>query len=384
MSRPRAEDFLELVERLRRGRLKVYIGFAAGVGKTYRMLEEAHALTKRGVDVVVGFVETHGRVDTAALVHGLEVVPRRTLEYRGLRVEEMDLDAVVARRPEIAIVDEVAHTNVPGSRYAKRYEDVNALLDAGINVIGAFNIQHLESLNDLVEEATGVEIRETVPDTFLEQADQVVNLDLAVEDLLERLRTGKIYAPEKVTRALENFFQEEKLSTLRELALREVAESLGRAALANGREEVDEETTPRQGSGRVMVCISSRSPRAATLLRRGSRLSGRLNTDWYVVYVEAPEEAPDRIDSATQRVLHANIQKATELGAEVVRLQGDDIVATLLDFARSHAVAHILIGRTHASFWQHLRRGDFVQRMVREGDDFDLHICGLPERESAS
>ncbi|HBZ68460.1 MAG TPA: histidine kinase, partial [Deltaproteobacteria bacterium] len=148
MSRPRAEDFLELVERLRRGRLKVYIGFAAGVGKTYRMLEEAHALTKRGVDVVVGFVETHGRVDTAALVHGLEVVPRRTLEYRGLRVEEMDLDAVVARRPEIAIVDEVAHTNVPGSRYAKRYEDVNALLDAGINVIGAFNIQHLESLND--------------------------------------------------------------------------------------------------------------------------------------------------------------------------------------------------------------------------------------------
>jgi len=384
MSRPRAEDFLELVERLRRGRLKVYIGFAAGVGKTYRMLEEAHALAKRGVDVVVGFVETHGRVDTAALVHGLEVIPRRVLEYRGLNVEEMDLDAIVARRPEIAIVDEVAHTNVPGSRHAKRYEDVNALLDAGINVICAFNIQHLESLNDLVEEATSVEIRETVPDTFLEQADQVVNLDLAVEDLLERLRTGKIYAPEKVTRALANFFQEEKLSTLRELALREVAESLGRAALANGREEGGEETTPRQGSERVMVCISSRSPRAATLLRRGSRLAGRLNTDWYVVYVEAPDEAPDRIDSATQRILHGNIQKATELGAEVVQLQGDDVVTTLLDFARSHAVAHVLIGRTHSSFWRHLTRGDFVQRMVREADDFDLHICGLPDREPSS
>jgi len=384
MSRPRAEDFLELVERLRRGRLKLYIGFAAGVGKTYRMLEEAHALGKRGVDVVVGFVETHGRADTAALVHGLEVVPRRVLAYRGLNVEEMDLDAIVARRPEIAIVDEIAHTNVPGSRHAKRYEDVDALLDAGINVIGAFNIQHLESLNDLVEEATGVEIRETVPDTFLEQADQVVNLDLAVEDLLERLRAGKIYAPEKATRALENFFQKDKLTTLRELALREVAESLGRAALANGREEAGEETTPRQGSERVMVCISSRSPRAATLLRRGSRLAGRLNTDWYVVYVEAPDEAPDRIDSATQRILHANIQKARELGAEVVQLQGKDVVTTLLDFARSHAVAHVLIGRTHSSLWRHLLRGDFVRRMVREADDFDLHICGLPDREPSS
>ena len=384
MSRPRAEDFLELVERLRRGRLKLYIGFAAGVGKTYRMLEEAHALGKRGVDVVVGFVETHGRADTAALVHGLEVVPRRVLAYRGMNVEEMDLDAIVARRPEIAIVDEVAHTNVPGSRHAKRYEDVDVLLDAGINVIGAFNIQHLESLNDLVAEATGVEIRETVPDTFLEQADQVVNLDLAVEDLLERLRAGKIYAPEKATRALENFFKKDKLTTLRELALREVAESLGRAALANGREEPGEETTPRQGSERVMVCISSRSPRAATLLRRGSRLAGRLNTDWYVVYVEAPDEAPDRIDSATQRILHANIQKARELGAEVVQLQGKDVVTALLDFARSHAVAHILIGRTHSSFWRHLMRGDFVRRMVREADDFDLHICGLPEREASS
>jgi len=383
MSRPRAEDFLELVERLRRGRLKVYIGFAAGVGKTYRMLEEAHALAKRGVDVVVGFVETHGRADTAALLHGLEIVPRRFLAYRGLNVEEMDLDAIVARRPEIAIVDEIAHTNVPGSRHAKRYEDVDALLDAGINVIGAFNIQHLESLNDLVKEATRIEIRETVPDTFLEQADQVVNLDLAVEDLLERLRAGKIYAPEKATRALENFFQKDKLTTLRELALREVAESLGRAALANGREEAGEETTPRQGSERVMVCISSRSPRAATLLRRGSRLAGRLNTDWYVVYVEAPDEAPDRIDSATQRILHANIQKARELGAEVVQLRGKDVVTTLLDFARSHAVAHILIGRTHSSFLRHLMRGDFVRRMVREADDFDLHIIGMPEREAS-
>ena len=239
----------------------------------------------------------------------------------------MDLDAIVARRPEIAIVDEIAHTNVPGSRYAKRYEDVNALLDAGINVIGAFNIQHLESLNDLVQEATGVEIRETVPDTFLEQADQVVNLDLAVEDLLERLRAGKIYAPEKVTRALENFFQEDKLTTLRELALREVAESLGRAALANGREEGGEETTPRQGSERVMVCISSRSPRAAALLRRGSRLAGRLNTDWYVVYVEAPDEAP-RPNRFRRRSASFTRTSRRQLSLErkSFSFEGDDVV----------------------------------------------------------
>jgi len=384
MTRPRAEDFLELIERLRRGRLKVYIGFAAGVGKTYRMLEEAHALAKRGVDVVVGLVETHGRADTAALIHGLEVIPRRVIEYRGLRVEEMDLDAIVARRPEIVLVDEVAHSNVPGSRHAKRYEDVYTLLDAGINVICAFNIQHLESLKDLIEEATGVEIRETVPDTFLEQADQVVNLDLAVEDLLERLRAGKIYAPEKVTRALENFFQEDKLSTLRELALREVAESLGRAALAKGSAEDGEHAAPRRGSERVMVCISSRSPAAATLLRRGSRLAGRLNTDWYVVYVEAPSESPERIDSASQRILLANIQKANELGAEVVRLRGSDLVATLLEFARSHAVAHILIGRSQRRWWRSLLRRDFVQRMVREAEDFDLYICGGLESGAAS
>jgi two-component system sensor histidine kinase KdpD len=224
--RRRPEDFLELVERAKRGRLKVYIGPAAGVGKTYRMLEEAHALQKRGVDVVLGFVETHGRDETAALLDGLEAVPRRRVEYRGLAVEEMDLDAVLARRPQVAIVDEIAHTNVPGARNRKRYQDVLELLAAGINVIGAFNVQHLESLKDVVERATGVTIRETVPDTLLKQADQVVNLDLDAEDLLERLRSGKIYAADKVEWALRHFFKEENLSSLRELALREVAERL--------------------------------------------------------------------------------------------------------------------------------------------------------------
>jgi len=194
LDRKRPEDFLELVERAKRGRLKVYIGPAAGVGKTYQMLEEAHALKKRGVDVVLAFIETHGRAETEALVEGLEVIPRRRMEYRGVTVEEMDLDAVLKRHPQVAVVDELAHTNIPGSRNRKRYQDVFELLEAGINVICAFNVQHLESLNDLVKQATDVVVRETIPDSFLKQADQVVNLDLAVEDLIERLRAGKIYS----------------------------------------------------------------------------------------------------------------------------------------------------------------------------------------------
>src|SRR5512140_1025794 len=212
--RPSPQDFLELVERGKRGRLKLYVGFAAGVGKTWRMLEEAHALKRRGVDVVGALVETHGRADTAALVRDLELVPRRELDYRGVTVDEMDLEAVLARKPAVAIVDEIPHTNVPGSKNKKRYQDVLALLDAGINVIGALNIQHLESLNDLIQRNTGVRVRETVPDAFLEQADQVVNLDLAVEDLLERLNAGKIYPQEKIPWALEHFFKDPNLATL--------------------------------------------------------------------------------------------------------------------------------------------------------------------------
>lgn len=378
--RRRPEDFLELVERSRRGRLKVYIGFAAGVGKTYRMLEEAHALRERGVDVAVGFVETHGRAETAELVTGLEVVPRRRALYRGLAVEEMDLEAVLARKPRVALVDEVAHTNAPGSRNAKRAEDIGDLLDAGINVICAFNIQHLESLKDVVERATDVRIRETVPDTFLRQADQVVNLDLAVEDLLERLRSGKVYGAEKVGQALESFFRPANLSALRELALREVAESLGREAVGTAGSS---EPVRRATSQRVMVCIASHSPRAPALLRRGARLAGRLNTDWYCAWVETPAEAPERIDAAAQRVLHANLGTARALGAEIVRLSGGDAVAALLDFARSHAVGHVVIGRSRRSRWSHLLGRDFVRRMLDEADDFDLHVVGWNGGEDA-
>ena len=377
MARARPEDFLELVERAKGGRLKVYIGSAAGVGKTYRMLHEAHGLKQRGIDVVLGFIETHGRAETAALIEGLEVVPRKTIEYRGVTVEEMDVDAVLARHPQVAIVDEVAHTNAPGSTHRKRFEDIEAILAAGINVICAFNVQHLESLNDLIERVTDVKVRETVPDRFLKKADQVVNLDLSVEDLIDRLKSGKIYAADKVPHALENFFTPEKLRSLRELALHEVAESVERApALPTGTAK------PRHVSGRVMVCMSSFSPRAAAMLRRGSRFAGRLNTDWFVVYVETPAESPDRIDSAAQRHLLENIEKAKEMGAEVVRLKGRDPVAALLDFARSHNVAYIMIGRSRRPRWKRMV-GDFVNRMVEEADGFDLYVVSTEEEDDS-
>jgi two-component system sensor histidine kinase KdpD len=376
-ARPSPQDFLELVERARRGRLKLYVGFAAGVGKTWRMLEEAHALRQRGIDVVGALVESHGRPETEALIRDLEVVPRRRFEYRGVAVEEMDLEAVLRRKPTVAVVDEIPHTNAPGSKNRKRWQDVLDLLAAGINVIGALNIQHLESLNDIVQRNTGVRVRETVPDAFLEQADQVVNLDLAVEDLLDRLRTGKIYPPDRIPWALEHFFRDQNLSTLRELSLREVAQSLDRNA---SRQAPGAPATP--AAGRVMVCLSSNPPHAATLLRRGSRMAGRLNTDWYVVYVETPEEAPDRIDSEAQRHLHTNMEKAREMGGEFVRLRSEDPATALLDFARTHRVSDVIIGRTHVPFWRRALRRSVVDRLVDGAAGLDLHIVSFEEEEA--
>ena len=378
--RPSAQDFLELVERSKRGRLKLYVGFAAGVGKTWRMLEEAHALKRRGVDVVGALVETHGRAETQALIGDLEIVPRRKVEYRGVTVEEMDLEAVLRRAPAVALVDEIPHTNVPGSRNRKRYQDVLDLLGAGINVIGAMNVQHLESLNDLISRNTGVTVRETVPDSFLEQADQVVNLDLAVEDLLERLRAGKIYPKEKIPWALEHFFRDANLATLRELSLREVAESLDRTAA----QKTPLGAAAPRAAGRVMVALSSNPPHALALLRRGSRMAGRLNTSWYVVYVETPRETPDRIDSEAQRHLLSNIEKAGELGAEVIRLKSSDPASALVDFARSHGVSDVIIGRTYLPWWRRLLRRSVVERLIQEGEGLDVHVVSFFPEEPRS
>jgi two-component system sensor histidine kinase KdpD len=373
----RPQDFLELVERSRRGRLKIYLGFAAGVGKTYRMLQEAQALKKRGTDVVLGIIETHGRRETEDLMAGLEQVPLRRIEYRGVVIQEMDTDAVIARRPAIALVDEVAHTNAPGLKHRRRYEDVLDLLTAGINVICAFNIQHLESLNDVVLRNTGVKVRETVPDTFLKEGDQIVTLDLTVEDLLDRLAAGQIYAADKIPLAQKNFFRSENLSALRELALREVAESLERTSAPR---ELGTSPAPKhqEVTQRVMVCLTSNPPRAQELLRRGSRMAGRFNTGWLVVYVQTPGEAPGRIESEAQRHLLANLALAKELGAEVVRLESSHPAAALLACARSHDVAHIVIGRSRSSWWRRLLGLSVMDRLVRDATDMDLHILSPP------
>ena len=254
------------------------------------MLEEAHALRANGVDVVIGFVETYGRADTEALVEDLEVVPRRKVPYKGVVLEEMDLDAIVARHPQVCLVDELAHTNVPGSRHEKRYQDVLELLEHGISVMTAVNIQHLETLNDAVARVTGVRVRETVPDTFLDRADEVINVDTTVEELRSRLRRGKIYKPEKIEQALANFFRAGNLSTLRELALRAVADEVGeKAASARQREGLEPALIPE----RVMVCMSS-AEGAPRVIRAGARIAARLGARWYAVYVETPREAPGR------------------------------------------------------------------------------------------
>jgi two-component system sensor histidine kinase KdpD len=379
--RQRPEDFLELLDRAKRGRLKVFIGSAAGVGKTYQMLEEAHALKRRGVDVVLAFVETHGREETAALIDGLEVIPRKQIQYKGVTVEEMDLDSVLTRKPQVAIVDELAHTNAPICKNKKRYQDVLDLLEAGINIICAFNVQHLESLNDLVKQATRVVVRELVPDSILRRADQVVDIDLAVEDLIDRLRAGKIYAPDKVPRALENFFQPEKLAVLREIALREVAENVDRTVSSNV--AADDAARKAAASERVMVCLPTRPPpHGVLLLRQGSRLAGRLNTDWFVVHVETKSEAGHRIDATLQRYLLDDEQRARDLGAEVVRLRSEKPVEALLEFARDHGVRHIVVGRSHKPWWRRMLGQSPVFKLVTEAAGFDLHIVSLEDREA--
>jgi two-component system, OmpR family, sensor histidine kinase KdpD len=339
MAEDKALSFLRLIRRAQRGKLKIYLGYGAGVGKTWQMLQEGHRLKEEGVDIVVGLVETHGRVDTAKLLEGLEVVPRRQVQYRGITLEEMDLDAVLARHPEVALVDELAHSNVPGSKNPKRYQDVEDLLRAGIHVISTLNIQHLESLYDLVETHIGVKVHERIPDTVLAEADEIINVDISPEDLLRRLREGKIYPPERVGVALENFFKRVNLDQLRELTLRELASQI------DLKRRTEPEENPEAAPEQVMVCISSRGPNAAALLRYGSRLAGRLSTNWYAVYVQTPREESTLIDAATQRQLSDSLTLAKQLGALVFPYKGEDIVGTILHFAREYHVGHIVIGK---------------------------------------
>ncbi len=368
-----AESLLAKAQAEGRARLRVYIGAAPGVGKTYQMLEDAQDLKRQGMDVVIGFVEAHGRADTVAQVRDLEQVPLRVMEYRGVTLKEMDVDAVVARHPSIAVVDELAHTNAPGSKNQKRYEDVLALLDAGINVITAVNIQHLESLNDAVASTTGVRVRETVPDWVLKRADEVVNVDVSVETLRMRLRQGKIYDAAKVEQALANFFRKGNLTALRELALRQLAsDQAGKAQEYRSREGLARAVIP----DKVMVAMASRGS-AKHLLRVGSRIAGKLATDWFAVYVETPKEEPGRIKPEDHVALADNIRFAQQLGAKVVKLKGSRVADLLVDFAKREGITHVIFGQSARSRWDLALHGSIVDRFLRDVRDATVQIVPM-------
>jgi two-component system sensor histidine kinase KdpD len=354
-------------------RLRIYLGAAPGVGKTYQMLEDALLLKRQGVDVIIAVIETHGRADTAALIGDLEQIPQKTIAYRGVTLKEMDLEAVIARRPTIAIVDELAHTNVPGSKNYKRYEDVLELLEHGISVITAVNIQHIESLNDVVAQVTGVRVRETIPDHFIRRANEVVNVDVSVDTLRTRLRQGKIYGVEKIEQSLNNFFRKGNLTALRELALRQLAvDQDAKARKYREQEGLTQAPLPE----RIMVCMASRGS-AKKLLRVGSRIAGRLAEDWYAVYVETPREEPGRIDPQDFVALQANIRFAEGLGARVVKLKGSNVADELIQFARREGITHVIFGQSARSRWDILLRGSVINRFLNEVREATVQVVPM-------
>ncbi|OPY14027.1 MAG: Sensor protein KdpD [Syntrophus sp. PtaB.Bin001] len=376
----RADAFLRMIRRAQRGRLKVYLGYAAGVGKTWQMLQEAHRLQQEGIDVVVGLVETHGRAETAKLLEGLEIIPRFVQPYHGITIEEMDVDAVLRRKPQVALVDELAHTNAPGSRNAKRYEDVQDLLAAGIHVMTTLNVQHLESLYDTVEKAVGVKVRERLPDSILAEADQIVNVDLTPEDLRERLKEGKVYTLERIPVALDHFFRTGNLENLRELTLREMAAQID--LKRHDTEPEDDVIVPDQ----IMVCLSSRGPNSGKLLRFASRLAGRLNRNWYAVYVQTPSEESTIIDAQTQRLVSGTLTLAKELGAMVFTYRGEDIAEAILRFAREYRVSHIVMGSpAPLPFWKRLLgRKSIAEKLMEKSRGATIVVLDTRPPEAAA
>jgi two-component system sensor histidine kinase KdpD len=338
--KPSPDDFLTIIRRQQLGKLKIYLGPCPGVGKTYQMLVEGNRLRRQGVDVVIGYVEPHNRPETTAQIGELEIVPPLVAKYHGMTLKEMDLDGVLARKPTIALVDELAHTNTPQSRNRKRYEDVQDLLRAGINVIATVNIQHFESLYNIVEDVTGVKVKERVPDEIITQADQVVNIDLPAEDLLERLQAGKIYPKERIEAALANFFTSKNLTRLREMTLSETANILDR----RNREGAEQESNAG-GLGQVMVAISSRGPDPGRLLRKTARLAAQLNAQWYAVYVRTPSESALKIDATVQRQVADTLEAAQKMGGLVISLKHENVAQALISFAKEYGITHVVIGR---------------------------------------
>jgi two-component system sensor histidine kinase KdpD len=354
-------------------RLRIYVGAAPGVGKTYHMLNDAYVLKhQQNVDIVIGLVETHGRSETQARIRDLEIIPQREIPYRGVTLKEMDVDAIIARHPHTVLVDELAHTNVPGSKNRKRYEDVLDLVAAGINVWTAVNIQHLETLNDAVNRSANTTIRETVPDSFFKRADEVMNVDLTVDELRNRLRQGKIYAPEKVEQSLANFFRKGNLNMLRELSLRTTAEQVGsRAAEYRRTQGLEQAPIPEK----VMVCLSTR-PGTERLLRVGSRIAGRLATNWYAVYVTRPDDKGHGDPEAFHR-LEEYMRMARDLGAQVVSLTDRNVSDALIRFAQQENISHVVFGQSARSRFDILLRGSVLNRFLSEVRDVTVQVVPM-------
>lgn len=342
-SKKSAQEFLDLIKKSRRGKFKVYIGMSAGVGKTYRMLQEAQALLKNGIDIKIGYIETHNRKETHALLKGLPLIPRRKLFYKGKELEELDVQAVISLRPEVVIIDELAHTNIEGSKNEKRWQDIVEILDAGINVISAVNIQHIESLNEEVKEITGVEVKERIPDSIIAQADEVVNIDLTADELIVRLKEGKIYEAAKIETALKNFFKSDHILQLRELALKEVASQVERKV------ETEVTKTYAMKHEKFLACISSNEITAKTVIRKTARLANYYNSKWYVLYVQTAKESANKIALDKQRYLINNFKLATELGAEIIKIEQNNIAKAIIEQCDERRITTICVGKPHLS-----------------------------------
>jgi two-component system sensor histidine kinase KdpD len=352
------KHFLDLIQKSRRGKFKVYIGMSAGVGKTFRMLQEAHTLLKNGIDVKIGYIETHNRKETHELLDGLPIIPRRSIFYKGKQLEEMDVQAIINLRPEVVIVDELAHTNIEGSKNEKRWQDVLEILEAGINVISAVNIQHIESLNENVKQITNVDVKERVPDNVLRMADEVVNIDLTSEDLITRLKEGKIYTEDKIQTALNNFFKSDQILQLRELALKEVASQVVRKVES----EVPKNTALRHE--KLLACIGSNDKTAKIVIRKTARLASYYNSDWYVLYVEIPKESSNKIALDKQRHLINNFKLATELGAEVIKLENEKITDAILQIVEQKKITTVCIGKPHFSLIKAILATSLLRKLL--------------------
>jgi two-component system sensor histidine kinase KdpD len=366
-----AEHFLNLIRQSRRGKFKVYIGMSAGVGKTYRMLQEAQALLRNGVDVRIGYIETHNRNETRILLEGLPVIARRKLFYKGKELEEMDTQGILNFHPEIVIIDELAHSNIEGSKNEKRWQDVMDILDAGINVISAVNIQHIESLNEEVKNITGIEVAERIPDSVLRQADEVVNIDLTADELITRLKEGKIYTSDKIEIAGKNFFQPEKILQLRELALKEVATQVERKI---------ENELPRSAhlrTERLMACISSNHEIARKVIRKTARLATYYNSKWIVLYIQTPKEDGNKIGLAAQRHLINNFKLAMELGAEVVKKKNSNVAKGIIETAEQKEATTICIGKPHIGLFSVILNTAGFNQLLNKLSEADIDIVIL-------